>query len=75
MSGAWYKLGASRGDPLATLVYIRNEIIEKKTSIHKFNDCFEAVKTMAIEGDAFAQMEMYYTYRDASNYENKYERF
>lgn len=75
VSGAWYKLGASRGDPLATLVYIRNEIIEKKTSIHKFNDCFEAVKTMAIEGDVFAIMEMYYTYRDASNYENKYANY
>ena len=75
MSSSWYKLGASRGDPLATLVYIRNEIIEKKTSIHKFNDCFEAVKTMAIEGDVFAIMEMYYTYRDASNYENKYANY
>ena len=75
VSGAWYKLGASRGDPLATLVYVRNEIIEKRTSIHKFNDCFEAVKTMAIEGDAFAQMEMYYTYRDASHYENKYANY
>ena len=57
------------------LVCVRNEIKEKRTSIHKFNDCFEAVKTMAIEGDAFAQMEIYYTYRDASNYENKYEKF
>ena len=75
VSGAWYKLGTSRGDPLAMLVCVRNEIKEKRTSIHKFNDCFEAVKTMAIEGDAFAQMEMYYTYRDASNYENKYEKF
>ncbi len=72
MSSAWYKLGADRNDALATLAYIRNELKEKKTSIRKFNECFEAVRAMAIEGDVFAKMEMYYTYRDASNYENKY---
>lgn len=76
MSSAWYKLGASRGDMLATLAYIRNESKQKKASIRKFNDCFEAVRTMAIEGDVFAKMEMYYTYRDASkNYENKFANY
>jgi len=76
MSSTWYKLGASRGDALATLAYIRYELRQKKASIRKFNDCFEAVKTMAIEGDVFAKMEMYYTYRDASNnYENKFANY
>ena len=75
MSSAWYKLGASRNDALATLAFIRNELKEKKTSIRIFNDCFETVRTMAIKGDVFAKMEMYYTYRDVSNYENKYANY
>jgi hypothetical protein len=68
ISGKWYKLGASRGDALATLI---NYLIPGNIAYFKrlgdsaqidFKDCFEAVKTMAIEGDAFAQMEIYEAY-------------
>lgn len=75
----WYKLGASRGDALATLAYIRAKLklTAKKNgiSIKVFNNCFETVRTKAIEGDAFAKMEMYYTYSDASIYEDYYNKY
>ena len=67
MSSAWYKLGANRGDALATLQTFEDmDLTDEETvsdiSISEFNDCLEAVKAMAIEGDVFAKMEMYYTY-------------
>ena len=67
MSSAWYKLGANRGDALATLqifedVDLTDEEAVSNISISEFNDCLNAVKTMAIEGNVFAKMEMYYTY-------------
>lgn len=67
MSSAWYKLGANRGDDLATLQTFEDmDLTDEETvsdiSISEFNDCLEAVKAMAIEGDVFAKMEMYYTY-------------
>ena len=74
----WYKLGASRGDALATLAYIRAKLkltAKNGISIKVFNNCFETVRTKAIEGDAFAKMEMYYTYSDASIYEDYYNKY
>ena len=74
----WYKLGASRGDALATLAYIRAKLkltAKNGISIKVFNNCFETVRTTAIEGDAFAKMEMYYTYSDASIYEDCYKKY
>ncbi len=64
---AWYKLGASRGDALATLAYYGTLTEEKDITINKFNDCLETVKAMAIEGDVFAKMEMYYAYAFANH--------
>ncbi len=64
MSNAWFKLGAGRGDALATLRVLEDVDFkaEGNTSVSEFNDCLDAVKAMAMEGNAFAKMEMYYTY-------------
>lgn len=74
ISKAWYKLGASKGDALATLANIEGfhdiqhyvELGDGTTD--GFKDSLEAVVSMAAEGDVFAKMELFYTYRDFMRY-------
>jgi len=70
ISSAWYKLGASKGDALATLASIEGFLnIEHYVELGDgttdgFKDSLEAVVSMAAEGDVFAKMELYHICRD-----------
>ena len=50
-----------------------NVDIDDDDLINEYNDLFEAVKTMAIEGDVFAQMEMFHVFYTGKRTERNFD--